>query len=56
VKEGIQWHIEGRVSSGFLANVGFSGFLNFFSHVEAAATLAMMTLHTSSRWDFSYVG
>jgi hypothetical protein len=36
--------------------MGFSSFLQFFLHVEAAATLATMTLHASSRWSFSHVG
>jgi hypothetical protein len=38
------------------ANMGFSSFLHFPLHLEAAATLATMTLHASSRWGFRHVG
>jgi hypothetical protein len=38
------------------ANMGFSGFLHFSLHLEAAAILATMTLHASSKWSFSHVG
>jgi hypothetical protein len=39
------------VSSRSPANMGFSGFLHFSLHLEAAATLATMTLYASSRWE-----
>jgi hypothetical protein len=46
----------GEVSSGSPANIGFSSFLHFSLHLEAAATLATMILHAFSRWGFSHVG
>jgi hypothetical protein len=40
VKEGVQWHIREWGLLGSPANMGFSGFLHFSLHLEAAATLA----------------
>jgi hypothetical protein len=46
----------GTVSPGSPpANMCFFGFLHFPLHFKAAATLANMILHASSRWRFSHV-
>jgi hypothetical protein len=45
----------GGVSSGSPTNMGFSSFLGLSLHLEAVATLAIMTLHAFSRQVLSHV-